>query len=734
MLWSPKSLNPRALFRKNRLTELWTKRKISNFQYIMALNRMAGRSFNDLTQYPVFPWVLADYTSEKIDLTDSRVFRDLSKPIGALDPNRLAQLIERYNELELFGFTEAEKFLYGSHYSSPGTVLHYLIRQEPFTTMAIELQSGRFDCPDRLFYDIAGTWKGILSSTSDFKELTPEWFCLPEMFLNTNEFPLGETQSGKTIDNVILPPWAKGSAFEFVRIHRLALESDYVSQNLHHWIDLIFGYQQRGPESEAAHNIFHHLSYEGSVDLDKITDEIDRMAAETHIQNFGQTPSQLTATDPHPARYTAEECWKPLIYDNTVPKSLRCYTASKQFGNKSSEYAKGAVLKIHVLSDSIHAVYADMSVGTYRWFPAHTNNRLRMDRLRPLARRELSMSRIAMKRGSAIPVDQIDNSDLAIGNWSFGMTIGGVSKEQLRRKAVLPPNRLISGSETTLASAEASSLLVSCGYWDGTLKVHSSDTWRVIASETGGHNGPIRCLAMGQDGGLMVTGGQDGTCRVWVVDHPDMAIALSDAYVQTALGASNDGEQLLSCCHVLWGHESPITCVVLNSDMDVSVSGSQSGLLCVHSLRRGEFIHSFRPPTLSSHGTSPAVSKLALATTGTLVVSMEDGGLHTFTINGVRLCSVEAGDKLHDIKLCSNGEMLVTGGDRCQVLIRTTVDLQVCAMLDLGSHGPIRCLALTPDDLNPVPQFLFIGSEDGSITVVDQDPMNQQNDSGTVSF
>jgi len=77
----------------------------------MALNRMAGRSFNDLTQYPVFPWVLADYTSDTIDITDSRVFRDLTKPIGALNPDRLAQLLERYNELELFGFTEAEKFL-----------------------------------------------------------------------------------------------------------------------------------------------------------------------------------------------------------------------------------------------------------------------------------------------------------------------------------------------------------------------------------------------------------------------------------------------------------------------------------------------------------------------------------------------------------------------------------------------------------------------------------------------
>jgi hypothetical protein len=51
----------------------------------------------------------------------------------------------------------------------------------------------------------------------------------------------------------------------FVRMQRQALESEYVSQNLHHWIDLVFGYKQRGKEAEAAHNVFHHLSYEGSV-------------------------------------------------------------------------------------------------------------------------------------------------------------------------------------------------------------------------------------------------------------------------------------------------------------------------------------------------------------------------------------------------------------------------------------------------------------------------------------
>mgnify|MGYP006178031813 CR=1 FL=1 len=78
--------------------------KISNFCYLMQLNKMAGRTFNDITQYPVFPWILSDFTSDTIDLQDTRVYRDLSKPVGALNENRLSALIERFNELESFGF------------------------------------------------------------------------------------------------------------------------------------------------------------------------------------------------------------------------------------------------------------------------------------------------------------------------------------------------------------------------------------------------------------------------------------------------------------------------------------------------------------------------------------------------------------------------------------------------------------------------------------------------------
>lgn len=73
------ALSPSELLKKSGLTQKWQRREISNFEYLMHLNTLAGRTYNDLTQYPVFPWILKDYTSPTINLTDPTVYRDLSK-------------------------------------------------------------------------------------------------------------------------------------------------------------------------------------------------------------------------------------------------------------------------------------------------------------------------------------------------------------------------------------------------------------------------------------------------------------------------------------------------------------------------------------------------------------------------------------------------------------------------------------------------------------------------------
>jgi len=44
------------------ITDKWTKGVISNFDYLVFLNHLSSRSCLNLSQYPVFPWVIANYS------------------------------------------------------------------------------------------------------------------------------------------------------------------------------------------------------------------------------------------------------------------------------------------------------------------------------------------------------------------------------------------------------------------------------------------------------------------------------------------------------------------------------------------------------------------------------------------------------------------------------------------------------------------------------------------------
>ena len=204
-------------------TSLWVQGKMTNFDFLMHLNSFAGRSYNDLTQYPIFPWVIADYTSEEIDLHNPNIYRDLSKPMGALGLVRSEQFKERYDALDN-NFSRGDEpppFHYGTHYSCAAYVLNYLMRLEPFSRLALSLQGGKFDLADRLFHNIGSSWlSASRDNLQDVRELIPEFYYLPEFLGNSNSFDFGVKQDGTTVDDVTLPPWAKGDARRFVRINR----------------------------------------------------------------------------------------------------------------------------------------------------------------------------------------------------------------------------------------------------------------------------------------------------------------------------------------------------------------------------------------------------------------------------------------------------------------------------------------------------------------------------------
>lgn len=152
--------------------------------------------------------------------------------MGAQTELRLEKFRTTFETLAELG---EQPYHYGCHYSNIGSVLHFLIRLEPFTQLFLELQGGKFDFADRCFFSIdqvtpdveddnAGlaasrllllftvlvsspqTWALSSSmSTTDVKELIPEFFFLPELLSNLNQYQLGQRQSGEQIDDVILP-------------------------------------------------------------------------------------------------------------------------------------------------------------------------------------------------------------------------------------------------------------------------------------------------------------------------------------------------------------------------------------------------------------------------------------------------------------------------------------------------------------------------------------------------
>ncbi|GAB5036022.1 beach domain protein [Nannochloropsis oceanica] len=101
-LEEPKIRNELLQVLKQRCNEsmTWVRGEVSNFQYLMHLNTLSGRSYNDMTQNPVFPWVLVDWDSEELDFSNPATFRDLTKPMGALNSAREMEFRERYSLLK----------------------------------------------------------------------------------------------------------------------------------------------------------------------------------------------------------------------------------------------------------------------------------------------------------------------------------------------------------------------------------------------------------------------------------------------------------------------------------------------------------------------------------------------------------------------------------------------------------------------------------------------------------
>ncbi|XP_075235222.1 A kinase anchor protein rugose [Lycorma delicatula] len=654
-------MSARQLMRNSNMTQKWQRREISNFEYLMFLNTIAGRTYNDLNQYPVFPWVLTNYESKELDLSVPTNYRDLSKPIGALNPSRRAYFEERYNTWD---HAETPPFHYGTHYSTAAFVLNWLIRVEPFTTMFLALQGGKFDHPNRLFSSVALSWKNCQRDTSDVKELIPEFFFLPEFLVNMNRYRLGQQEDGTSVGHVELPPWAS-SPEEFIRINRMALESEFVSCQLHQWIDLIFGYKQRGPEAVRASNVFYYLTYEGSVDMDAIIDSVMREAIEDQIRNFGQTPSQLLM-EPHPPRSSAMHL-SPMMF-SSVPEDV-CMTM--KFPSNSPICHISANTYPQLPMPSVVTVTTNQQFAINRW---NTNY----------------AASVQSPSYAETPPNQATNQPLTMD--PVLLQTGNNNNNVMRRHLGDNFSQKLRIRSNCFVTTVDSRFLIAAGFWDNSFRVFSTDTAKIVQIVFG-HYGVVTCLSRSEcnitSDCYIASGSADCTVLLW---H-------WNARSQTIMGEGD----IPTPRATLTGHEQPVAAVVISAELGLVVSGSIAGPVLVHTTF-GDLLRCLEAPL---GFVSP--ENIAMSREGVIVVNYERGNIAAFTINGKRLRHESHNDNLQCLLLSRDGEYLMTGGDKGIVEVWRTFNLALLYAFH-SCESSVRSLALSHDQ-----KFLLAGLANGSI-------------------
>ncbi|KVI12402.1 Armadillo-type fold [Cynara cardunculus var. scolymus] len=426
------------------------------------------------------------------------------------------------------------------------------------------------------------------------------------------------------IGDVGLPPWAKGSTREFIKKHREALESDYVSENLHHWIDLIFGYKQRGKAAAEAVNVFYHYTYEGSVDIDAVADPGMKAAILAQINHFGQTPKQLFQR-PHVKRRTDR---KPPLN----PLKLSARLSPHEIRKIESSIAQIVTINDKILMVGTNNFIKPRTYAKYvSWgFPDRSLRFMSYDQDRLLSTHENLHGGHQIQCASGSHDGQLlvtGADDGLVCVWRIGAYGGPRAPRRLTLKQALCAHTakvtrlyvcqqymtIISGSEDcTVIIWDLSSLVflrqlpefpfpISAVYMNDLTGeiVTAAGILLAVWSINGDCISVVNTSQLPSDIILSVTtctfsdwletnwyvsGHQSGDIKVWQMVHSSFEIAKTQkhpsANVHCGLGLNGKLPEYTLLLHkVLKGHKDSVTALHLSSDMKLLLSGDSGGHL-----------------------------------------------------------------------------------------------------------------------------------------------------------
>ena len=694
--------------------EKWINYKISSLEYLMRINLIGNRSYIDLTQYPVFPWLYLDYKEDNYDINCEKKIRPLNTPMGMINIDEESkERSEIYNEvyettkltfLENYPNIDYNKFLeegdkylekykninnnnnnnnfqlnpleinqrpyfYGSHYSNPFYVCHYLMRIFPFSQSLIELQGDKFDNPDRLFFSLNQTFINCITQKVDLRELTPEFFYLPEIFNNINQLDFIEGKKEKYPNfhfDVELPKWSNNKAYKVTTLMRNLLEKNDCKINK--WIDLIFGVNQKGKKSEEAKNIFQANTYINVVNIEKI-DDIDSRNALLGMVEMGMTPLKL------------------FNEDSKKKLSIKEYYSYNNYLNQSKglELTKGnKLIFIELYSknyDSLVDLLKDKKIKQ-NVFPKiekitcnHCNSLLIYTNCNYYYEMKLNIveGKININEEKIIKISNLNSH-----NYNINYKISKIN---------CPPI-IINNNEKIYKG----------GFYNGLIEINILNLKEKkikydIYYENNGT--PVTYMTKTNNNQLLFCGGKNGVISVYKILK----------------------EKIIKIKRIFY-HSDEITYIYINDKLNVFASVSYDGFLNILSLGNYDLIRSIK---LSNNKTIYAnyvfISSSPLPSIIIYILPLKT--FKSFTINGSLINEIEEEDNSKEIyspiifKNLDFEEFLIYGTDNGYVKIRQFPEMNLIQKIYIKENKAIKCIEISEDR-----RYCFAWADGNKIIVI----------------